>query len=377
MHAHFLRFFIIVLCVPKTTSFLTAPASTLWNYTRRNLFCTSGTVTLYNGTTDFQNNTPIIIADYCLIAITTSLVNNLTETVTRQGGIYLWNTYRNIAIHQCNFSRTMDIGYGSCTPYYYETAISIQLCICSTNNCSATYASCQASVNQALSSSPPLLPVLQPTLSNTITCQDFLFNNSVTNNIIPPRYQGCALMIGFGKPDFLKCSVYTPNHTVMCGVNYDPGTGSYAQMAFIEGDYEIYLGNVIFYGANISMNSSGYYEYETSTSIAVIISTPQWYYAQCLCTTNNCNVNFATCTNGMNIPSYLVSYNGSTSTTAATTGTSTGITMSTPSTTRSTSTASRSNITTVQSSSTTSGTTSVIFLQLYYFYTLFFSLFLL
>jgi hypothetical protein len=354
MHTLFLGFFICVLFLPSTTPFLTAPVSTVWNYTRRNLYCLSQTATLYNGTTTYLNSTPFTSADYCLIAISTSLVNNLTQTVTYQNGIFLWNQYRDIAISQCNFSTTMDIGYGHCTPFYYETATSIQLCICSTNDCSATYASCQASVNQALSSPPPLLPVLQPALSNRITCQDYNANYSLTQNIIPPLYAGCTIFTALGEPDYSKCSTYTPNHTVICAVSYNPTQGSYEQMALIEGDYEWWMSQTISIGADISLGI-GWYQYQTSTSIATIMPGT-YYWALCLCTTDNCNVDFPTCTSGMNIPPNLLANNGSTSSTASATGTSTAATISTVSTTRSTSSASGSSITTVHSLATTSGT---------------------
>ncbi len=349
-------------------------------YASQNLTCSPQIDTLYNGTITYQNSTDFTEADYCFIEIVTLLVNNLTETITYRGAIYQWNILRNIAINQCNFSRTMDIGYGSCTPYYFETATSRQLCICSTNYCSATYASCQASVNQALSSPPPLLPVLQPTLSNTITCQDYYVNYSATYNITPPEYLGCNYAITFGGPDFSKCSTYTPNHTVICVVFYDPIQGSFQRMALIEGDYEVLMDDTIDTGAyGVANSSSGIYQYQTSTSIATVIpdTSGQYNWAFCLCTTNNCNVDFTTCTSGMNIPSYLLAYNGSTSTTASTTSTSTGAiissgsttpsttststgaTISSGSTTISTSSASGSIITTLQSSTATSVTTSI------------------
>ncbi len=358
MYTLFVGFFICVLFLPFTTPFFTAPVSTILTYASRNLTCSGQADTLRNGTITYQNGTDSIEADYCFITIVTSLVNNLTETVTSRYAIYIWNMYRNIAINQCNFSKTMDIGYGSCTPNYYETATSIQLCICSTNYCSATYASCQASVNQALSSPPPLLPVLQPTLSNTITCQDYYVNYSATYNITPPIYLGCEYLITLGGPDPIKCYTYTPNHTVICMVFYDPIQGSFQRMALIEGDYEVFMDNTINTGAyGVANNSSGIYQYQTSTIIATLtIDTSGQYTGFCLCTTNNCNVDFTTCTSGMNIPSYLLAYNGSTSTTVSTRSTSTGATISSGSTTRSTSSASRSNSTTLRSSATTSGT---------------------
>ncbi len=361
MHTLFIGLFICVLFLPFTTQFLTGPVSTILSYTRRDLTCWEQIDTLLpNGTITYQDSTYYSAGfDYCFIEIVTFLVNNLTQTITYRNGIYLWNMYRTIAINQCNFSRTMDIGYGSCTPYYYETASSIQLCICSTNNCSTTYASCQASVNQALSSPPPLLPVLQPTLSNTITCQDYYANVTAAYNMTPILYEGCNNLISLAGPDFLKCSTYTPNHTVICLVFNGPIQDMYPT-AFIEGAYEQWMYQTIVDGAYGSANSSyGIYQYQTSTSIATVIANSGRYTAFCLCTTNNCNVDFTTCTSGMNIPSYLLAYNGSTSTNASTASTSAGATISSSSTARSTSSASGSFITTLQSSTARSVTTSI------------------
>jgi hypothetical protein len=273
---------------------------------------------LYNGTITYQNSTDFTEADYCFIEIVTLLVNNLTETITYRGAIYQWNMLRNIAINQCNFSRTMDIGYGSCIPYYYENAISIQLCICSTNNCSATYSTCQTAVDQAISSHPPLLPVLQPTLSNTITCQDDRATYQQMQNITPALYQGCSNTFTLSESDLLKCSIYTLNHTVICSGLYDPMQDDYYFLAMIEGDYETLMYEFIYYGALSSNSSSGFYQYQTSTSIVSIIPSNygQYNVAVCLCTTNNCNIDFSTCTSGMNIPSYLLTYNESTPTTS-------------------------------------------------------------
>jgi len=327
------------------------------------------TDTLYNGTITYQPTQGVTGSDtgydYCLISIVTILVNNLTETITSRDGIWLWNVYRNIAINQCNFSRTMDIGYGNCIPYYYENATSIQLCICSTNNCSATYSTCQTAVNQAISSPPPLLPVLQPTLSNTITCQDDAAIGYAMYNITPALYQGCYNNFTLGDPDVLKCSIYTPNHTVICAGLYDPMQDSYYFMAMIEGDYERLMYETIYYGAFSSNSSSGFYQYQTSTSIVSIVpdNSGQYNIAICLCTTNNCNVDFPTCTSGMNIPSYLLAYNESTSTisTGSTSSSATASSGSTTATTTMQSTISSlsSIITTLQPSTiTTAGSTS-------------------
>ena len=336
MHILLLTIFTGVVFLPHTSSFLTGSASTILNYVSLNLTCSQQIDTLYNGTITYQYPGNSTQAYYCLVAVITSLQNNLTQTVTNRFTMSYWNQYRNFAINRCGFSTTMDIGYGNCNPYYFQTATSIQLCICSTNNCSDTYSICQASVNQVRSSPPPSMVVLQPTLSNIITCQDAFVNMSVTNNIIPPEYLGCDFMINIGDPDFLRCSSYSPNRTLICGVFYNPVQGSFQQVAMIEGDYELLLlvtiGEVAFSG-----NSSlGIYPFQTSTSIATLSSASSGLYYEgiCLCITNNCNVDFTTCTQGMNIPSYLLAYNGSTSSTSSvSTGTSSsGTTVSSGST---------------------------------------------
>ncbi len=319
MHTLFFEVFIGVLFLPFSTSFFIAPVSTLLNYNVSTITCWGQIDTLYNGTMTSQSDGDNSYTDYCIIAISTSLVNNLPQTITYRTFISGWSMFRNMAIHQCNFSTTMDIGYGNCTPYYYQTATSIQLCICSTNNCTVNYSTCQASVNQALSSPPPLLPVLLPSLTNTITCQDLGVNMSAANNITPPMYSDCSSLNFLVPTDISKCYIYTPNHTVICAVFYDPIQGIYGQMALIEGDYEGLIYELMQSLTMVALNSSDYYQYQTSTSVAVIFpggpgsSNTGW----CFCTTNNCNVDFTTCTNGMNIPSYLLASNGSTSSTSS------------------------------------------------------------
>ncbi|CAF0985013.1 unnamed protein product [Adineta steineri] len=253
----------------------------------------------------------------------------------------------------------MDIGYGSCTLYYFDTALSRNLCICSTNNCTATYATCQASVNQALSSPPPLLPVITPILSNIITCQDTYATYSALHNITPPMYLGCYFMLpavdvfDMYTDNGTKCYAYTSNHTVMCTISIDPIQGVLEQVALIEANYELWMNATIMAGANLMNDGYTYYQYQTATSIVTIGTngSNESTWALCLCTTDNCNIDIATCTNGMNIPSYLLSYNGSTST-------SQGTTVSSSSTTRLTSSSSSSSPTITGSSTAVSTTTS-------------------
>ena len=343
MHTLFLGFFICVLFPPIATQFFTGPVPAYSYYVSRlNLNCSGRTDTLHNGTTTYDNKIDLTKATYCVIAIVTSFANNSIATKTQRSGTYLSNTYRNFAIHQCNFSTGIDIGYGNCIPYYYQTAASIQLCICSTNYCSNNYTSCQASVNQALSSPPPLLPVLQPPLSSTTTCQDYYASYTAALNITPPIYTGCSLLLG--DQDVSKCATYIVNHAAICAVFYISQQRFSYQIALIEGSYEVYIDYMINATLAIRFNSPLGYQYQTSGSIAVIWpdNSGEYYTGMCLCTTNNCNVNFATCTIGMNISTYPLTYNGSTSTTASTIS------------------ASQLNITTLQSLATTSVTTSIV-----------------
>ena len=115
-------------------------------------------------------------------------------------------------------------------------------------------------------------------------------------------------------------------------------------MALIEDSYEGYMGGMISAAAVIGFNSSLGYQYQTSTSIAVIWprNSGEYYTGMCLCTTNNCNVDFATCTSGMDIPTYPSTHNRSIPTTASTIS------------------ASQLNITTLPSFATTSVTTSIV-----------------
>lgn len=311
MENFFLIFFICALFPPIATQFFSEPVPASSYYVSRiTLNCSDQTDTLYNGETTYENrNRYSKEGSYCVIVIVTSFDNNSTKTVIRRGATGVSNIYRNVATHQCSFSTAMDIGYGNCTPYYYQAAASIQLCICSTNYCSDNYTSCQASVNQALSSPPPLLPVLKP-LSNTITCQDYYANYSASHNFTP-IYFGCLYLI-MGEPDVSKCVPYIVNHAALCAVYYISTLGSYNQMAMIEGNYEEYMGSVIALVAAINDNSAIGYQYQSSTGITIISTGDSGYSGMCFCTTNNCNVDFATCTSGMNIPPYPFVDNGST-----------------------------------------------------------------
>ncbi|CAF1085391.1 unnamed protein product [Adineta steineri] len=126
-----------------------------------------------------------------------------------------------------------------------------------------------------------------------------------------------------------KCYAYTSNHTVMCTISIDPIQGVLEQVALIEANYELWMNATIMAGANLMNDGYTYYQYQTATSIVTIATngSNQFNQALCLCTIDNCNIDIATCTNGMNIPSYLLSYNGSIST-------SQGTTVSSSSTTR-------------------------------------------
>ena len=165
----------------------------------------------------------------------------------------------------------MDIGYGDCTPYYYENATSIQLCICSTDRCGDSYSSCQASVNQAKSSPPPLLPVLQPTLSNAIKCHNRNASESQQIGVDQNTYLIRDYPISFGTADFSKCLRYARNHTVICAGFYLLKQRDYSAMGMIEGTYETSMLRAAYYGALSSNRTYGYYQYQTPTSVASIM----------------------------------------------------------------------------------------------------------
>lgn len=308
-----------LLLLPLASSFFTAPVPHHGTYINQepNLTCPFKTSRLYNETTTYDSGpTNIFGADpsqpyisnvyLCVIIITTTHgPYNLLQTVTNWFVISFWNYYRNTAIHQCNFSSSIDIGYGNCTPRVWETAISQQLCICSTNNCTTSFSTCMSSVDAALSSPPPQLPVLQPNLTNTITCHDASADYDITINRTP-FYTGCELTAyTLGGADEYKCSNYTTNHTVLCSVWYDPVQSNYNQFALIEGDYEENMNIVIDYARD------GWLVYESTTSVLVVLHTSYPYnWAICLCMTNNCNKDITTCTNGLNFNHSLLTYNG-------------------------------------------------------------------
>lgn len=140
----FLKTLITVVCLSSVSSFLIPLAPPPSNYNGRNLPCLL-TICWGEILTPGVNKTYFMQADYCVIAIVTVLDNDLPVIETHRTAIISWNMYRNIDINQCNFSSTMDISCGNCDPYYYSTATSLQLCICSTNNCTTDYSTCQDS----------------------------------------------------------------------------------------------------------------------------------------------------------------------------------------------------------------------------------------
>jgi len=311
--------FILVVLVSITSSFFQGPVPTYANYTHRGPYitCPFKTSLLYNGTTTYDSGPtnifgadpfhPYIDSAYlCVIYVTTTRgPYNLLQTVTNWFVIGYWNYYRNTAIHQCNFSASIDIGYGNCTPRVWETAISQQLCICSTSNCTISFATCMSSVDATLSSPPSQLPILQPNLTESITCHDQSADYDIAHNRTP-IYTGCSITsYTLGGADQVKCSNYMMNHTVLGSVWYDPVQGNYNQYALTEGTYEDSMSIVINYAIN------GWPFYQSATSIVVVLHTSYPYnWAICLCMTDNCNQDITTCTDGINFNRSILTYNG-------------------------------------------------------------------
>jgi hypothetical protein len=301
---------LLVICCQYTSinSFLLLPANTTWIGPGRNVTCFSQSSVNYNGTTTYYGGFINYYVDYCFVVQETTQYNGMPQVSTNFYFIAGVNYYRNVGINQCGFSPSMDIGYGSCTPLSYQLPSSIILCICSTNNCSASLSACQASVNQTMSSPPPLLPSMTPTLTNSIMCQDSTQIYDATHNITPIVYTSCTSPLLDFPYDPVACAAYALTHTVACLINYDALQGSYYPMALFQDSYEYFVFWLALDSSSLGVDS------ESSSSIVTIYYlNPSYNAATCICTTNNCNINFTTCSNGTSFPQGLLAFNGSTS----------------------------------------------------------------
>ena len=293
-----------------TNGFLLRPVLDVLNSSRRNLRCPLPSSGDPNDTYYGYRSSAGENMDYCVVIEETFGTGSSSYNKTTGASIFYFNEYRYMAIDRCGFSPTSDIGYGNCTPRPYETATTIELCICATMNCSISMAICRASVDQmrASSSPPPLLPVITPRFTNRITCHD---NTSILFPGFPSPYPpsmnfGCTQSGIRTAVNFSRCHSYAISNSVVClyyylpMYYYQPPITLILKMPLFDDTYIIHLHR---YFRHVLVNYSS--SAEGSTNLVWTTPVPFWPLnfteVQCFCTTNNCLTDFATCSNGLNV----------------------------------------------------------------------------
>lgn len=123
-------------------------------------------------------------------------------------------------------------------------------------------------------------------------------------------------IIGMNNPYNLSgCIDYVKTHTYMCSIVYDNLVGFSAIMGFTDGLYEGFVKSLALLAVlNFSNVHSNFYEGSTNMLAITSLTTsnlsylyPVYPIGHCLCTTNNCNINFSVCTSGLNYSSLLLS----------------------------------------------------------------------
>ena len=195
------------------------------------------------------------------------------------------------------------IGYATCTRLPYETSTN-QICICSTPYCNVNYASCVASVQASLASPPPILPSFIPELTNIISCQSgyqgatfaddyhgtgWIYNAYTSINMtavradIFARSVVCILWVNSDNGDWHQSASVYENYAELLSIMYvlksPPSTGRYAESS-----------------TSVTIKTSGVYYTNLTNSSNVNL----YQSIMCICTTNNCNRDLASCAIGFN-----------------------------------------------------------------------------
>ncbi len=300
----------------------------------------SSTLTMLSNSTSVWNATGNLILpsifDFCFVVSINSSLANGTELISTVAGGYLGlSILENYVLQQCssaNFSPSVTpIGYGICNPFSYQTFTST-LCICSTNNCNIDYATCVASVQANQSPPPPNPPVLLPSVNNAISCD---LNMQGTTYI---NYAIIFSLLSTANQMYNITGVlgYPSNGSTACVLLYNVETGDFFKFPTIYEGYSV-ISLLVLYLKNMNLFQN-YAESSTSVAIqsesayiftATSISNLQ-YFSQilCVCITNNCNTDLASCAINFNLSQITTP---STTTAATTLSTTTVTTTSRPS----------------------------------------------
>lgn len=249
------------------------------------------------------------IFDFCFIEVINSTSPNGTSSIsTVAGGYFGINVLEQYVKTQCtsaNFSPLVTpIGYGTCNPIPYLMFTST-LCICSTNNCNINYTTCMTSVQANQSPPPPNLPILIPTVQSAISCQ---------TNIQGGTYDKYATIYNLLTMANLLYNItgvlgYRSSISAACVLLYNVQTGDFFSFPTIYEPYSaISLVGLYLRDMNLFQNYA-----ESSTSVAIQYYSAYVFNATsisnlrhypeilCICTTNNCNLNLASCAIGFNL----------------------------------------------------------------------------
>jgi hypothetical protein len=311
------------------------------------------------------------VFDFCFIlVISNSLPDGISLPSTASAGYFGLNIFEEYIRRQCssaNFSTSVTpIGYGACDPLPYQT-FTTTLCVCSTNNCNIDYATCVASVQANQSPAPANLQTMIPSVNNAISCTTSLQGSTYVNYANAYRYLTMFHILS----NIYEALGYLSSSGVACVMLYNVNTGDFFNFPIIYEGYSVvsliapYLNKLnLFQNYAKSPTSVAIQHLSADIFSASSISNLQ-YFSQilCICTTDNCNLNLASCAIGFNLGQTTttpIPTSSSTTSTGTTSSSTTSSSTTSTSTTSSSTTSSSTTSTSTISSSTTSANTSLI-----------------
>ncbi len=271
-HFYFLVIVSILISIPHTVNAFFRVNPNNINVTR-NITCR------LNGNQTSGSNFQL-----CAIRVYQGTINASVQTFSLYNGFHYGNTLRRYIQKGCsneNNALPTNTGIWSCnSPLPFETSLaSIQLCVCSTDNCNADIDSCEQSVT--LNSDIPQLLDIMPDLNLTLQCSDTLnANNTCEEN---PYI------------DVTLCIAYVRNNSILCAITVNET--EIIQTSLIYENYEAYLDEKIYEitsalyeapnNSYTESNNNVFYTYSNNATDSI---------EECACTSYSfCNENITTC----------------------------------------------------------------------------------
>lgn len=258
------------------------------------------------GLNGIVNVTQIPNNEFCFIQLrNVTLRNGTTVSTAFSSVLNHYNIFKEYVSSRCSSGQfwpsVTPIGYGTCARLPFETQ-TVQLCICSTNNCNADYSTCVASVQATQSAPPPNLPTYYPDLTSLITCHQGYQGSTYSD-----MYHGTGWLFNAYTPfNISEFHAYRSSHAVACLLYVNAQTGDWYQFPATYEEYGTHLYAIL---VEKSLNMLSSYA-ESSTSVSVQHSAMYYtnsasfwnpnYFTEiiCICTTNNCNPDVLTCITG-------------------------------------------------------------------------------